>query len=271
MAGGKKGGGRRKRMGNPFKKTSKKQITKSNYNANTYKTTCHWIADVAPKQGLLLTNYLYFDACAHGTAAAIEKTAEHTLYRKIFDQYRITGVKMTWKPKVNVASASEVAGGALNDFQGVVYSSYDVDSEIPSSIINLQTRRSTRQHRIFKAFSRTFKYKYPNGMWLDTNVDYTTNPSTPRELGWLAHFGIYGEDLPELSGAITDKALGTVEITYSVVYRGQTITNAGYDADKDIVVLGNNEVPSKAQSDIVPHSGYQSVTVTGLANLNAAT
>lgn len=246
----------------------------ANYNAAQFHTKATWVADVRATPIVdSLNNYVLFDNCAFGTASGIDKTNQHVLFKKIYDQFRIKAVKMKFYPRFNVSTVGDAAAADAQtqltqpQYTAEMWTVYDRDSKIPSNLIDIQAHPSARRHRIGRTLTRSFKYRYPNGNWIDTNQDYNTTPPNLflKEQGLYAHQGFYAQNYP----AIMDESLpvvGRVEITYYVVYRGLVLTNIGIDAEKDIVVLSSNEVAQKDPSDVVPYTGVQSVSVSGLVN-----
>lgn len=247
----------------------------ANYNADTFKTTSTWIADVktvSTDGGL--TNYLYFDACALTGFASLANSQQFFLYKKIFDQYRVTGVTMSWKPKITQLTGLDTTTvpELTPNFDNIIWSAFDQDSPVPSSEKNIQVNRSCRRHKFTSAFKRSFRYKYPNGTWLDTSTNYqadaqgNVNPAI-KMTGLYAHYGFYAQNIPAPMGAAPVN-VGQVQITYHLVFRGQSFNNVGYDPEVDVVVIGANEPPMRPLSDVTKHTTIQTVTVTGLTNQN---
>lgn len=244
----------------------------ANYNAQGYKTTATWVADIKSTPNGL-TNYVYFDACALEGVANVMKTNQHLLFRKIFDQYRVTGVTMKFIPRVTTLTQEALVDPAITPgYQGEVFSCFDIDSPIPSNLVGIQAHRSTRRHKITSKITRSFRYRYPNGMWLDSSTDYQSATLTNvKQQGLYAHFGLYAEQWPVDSANEVPLPVGRVEITYHIVYRGQAVTNLGIDETKGAVVITENEQPQKTPSDVVVWSAPQNVTITGLVNESTGT
>lgn len=237
-----------------FRKGARKMALKraiTNKNQNTFSTACKWNAGITITPGpggSGPTNYLYFTSSALTGTASLQYTREHVLFSKIYDQYRVTGVTMKFIPAFNVANIADAL--EFGQESQVLYSSWDMDSALPSSSAAIQTLRSTRKHNIRRPFKRTFRYTYKDNSWLDTGSTYDVAPPVSNWVskGLYGNFGFYGENLPyPTTEAIT---VGQIEVIYHVVYRGQRLVNVSQDESGQIL-LGNPEPTMKPTSDLV--------------------
>lgn len=228
----------------------------ANTNSNSFKTACKWNAVQTVSSGVTVDNYIYFDTSALVGVANVATTREYSVYSKLFDQFRITGVTMKIVPRATTADVVLQASSPVDASNQFVYSAFDVDSSIPSNIQAIQTMRSVRKHSTLKPIVRTFKYKYGDNSWLDTATDYTSGLPLSNWLskGLYAHFGIYGENL--YVNAATPWA--TIEIIYHVVFRGQRLVNVSQTED-GLITLGNPEATMKEISPITSLSGLKPV------------
>lgn len=228
----------------------KRAIT--NKNQNTFSTSARWNASIQMTAGPGVSGpstFLYFTTSALDGVAQLAFTREHVVYSKLFDQYRVTGVTMRFIPSVNMTTLSTSAVTS----QGFIYSSWDQDNAIPSSLQPIQTLRSTRKHDFRRKIARSFRYTYKDNSWLDTDTDYgSTRLSNWISKGLYGNFGLYAENLPY---AATDLA-GSIEIVYHVVYRGQRIVNVS-QTEEGLVTLGNPEADVKPVSTLIVHSGLK--------------
>lgn len=226
----------------------------ANKNSNTFKTTCKWNATSTLTGGVTVDNYVYIDACALQGVASVPQTREYSVYSKLFDQYRVTGVTLKVVPRATTSDVVLEASTPVDASNQFVYSAFDIDSPIPSSILAIQTMRSCRKHSTLKPIVRTFKYKYGDNSWLDTATDYGSGAPVSNWLskGLYAHFGLYGENMY----ANTSTPWATIEILYHVVFRGQRLVNVSQDESGQIV-LGNPEAEMKVPSSLTVLSGLK--------------
>lgn len=245
--------GRVPRAPRRFQKT---RLAKSvaNTNSNTFKTTCKWNATSTLTSGITVGNYVYIDSCALQGVAAVAQTREFSVYSKLFDQYRVTGVTMRIVPRASTSDVTLSASTPVDESNQFVYSAFDVDSPIPSSILAIQTMRSCRKHSTLKPIVRTFKYKYGDNSWLDTATDYSSGTPVSNWLskGLYAHFGIYGENVY----ANMSTPWATIELLYHVVFRGQRLVNVSQD-EAGQVLLGNPEAEMKPPSSLTILTGFK--------------
>lgn len=240
------------------RKGAKARIARAvkNVNANTFKTTCRWNADVGVTSGVTVSNYVYFDASALQGYARIGLTREYAIYSKLFDQFRVTGVTMRVVPRSNTQDLIIASTTPVTENGSYVFSAFDVDSVIPSNLNAIQTMRSARKHSILKPFTRVFRYKYGDSSWLDTATDYSSGTPLSNWLakGLYAHFGFYSENL----NLRTDQPWATVEIQWHIVFRGQRLVNVSQDESGQIV-LGNPEAEMKPLTEVSVLSGLKDI------------
>jgi len=259
MARGRKGAKKGMRKGR--KMLRKKAI--SNMNANTFSTACRWNAGTIAMTGTgPVANYIYGSGSALSGVWSVKQTREFAVYSKIFDQYRVTGVTLRYYPRGNVESISEAnvqnasAGFPSSQY---IFSSFDIDSPLPSNINAIQTLRSTRKHNLLKSWTRSFRYTYKDNSWLDTDLSYDTSPPVSNWVakGLYGNFGFYAENVPYAPGS-GSPVVAQVEVIYHVVFRGQRLVNVSQTEDGNITI-GNPEPDMKPQSDFVVQSGLKPV------------
>lgn len=243
------------------KKALKKRV--SNMNANSFSTRAVWNAGLtltAGNVGTPVLNYVYGSGSALQGVWSVQQTREYAVYSKLFDQFRVTGVTLRYIPRANVQSINEAVAqnqANLNAYNNTIYSSYDVDSAIPSSLQPIQTMRSTRKHSFMKKWSRSFRYTYKDNTWLDTDLDYSgTKLSNFLAKGLYANFGFYGENLA-VSPANSPPTIAQLEVIYHIVFRGQRLVNVSQDESGNIV-LGTPEPDMKPLSEFTLLSGLKS-------------
>lgn len=249
---------RRRRARKGRKMALKRAIT--NKNQNTFSTACRWNASIQVTPGPGGSGpqtFLYFTTSALDGVAQLAYTREHVVYSKLFDQYRITGVTMRFIPQFTqtmLVDQASVPTGLIGNF---IYSSWDQDNAIPSSLQPIQTLRSTRKHDFRRKIARSFRYTYKDNSWLDTDTDYnSTRLSNWISKGLYGNFGVYAENLPYDPADPTNGVAGSIEVVYHVVYRGQRIVNVS-QTEGGLVTLGNPEADVKPVSTLIVHSGLK--------------
>lgn len=255
-----------KRMGMKGKRSAGKARAK--YNNNTFSTTCRWVADLYATTGVTVDNYVSFDMTPLSGASAVYNTRDYTVWSKVFDQYRITSATVTFTSRANVFDIGSLASETVPYSEAstnYLFSAFDRDSAVPTNLQAIQTLRSCSKHNILKTFTRSYRFKYPNNTWIDTDS------STPKEIwkacGLEAHYGIYGENLPFPSAfLLQSNPIGSIQVVYHVVFRGQRLVNVGLDKENNQVVLGTPEPDMKVPSNVTVRSGMQNITTTPLDN-----
>lgn len=252
----------------------KRAIT--NKNQNTFSTACRWEAGVSAISGSgPVQNYVYGSGSALAGAYSLASTREYQVYSKIFDQFRVTGVTLKYIPRANVQSVSEVnVQSASSGFPTtqVIYSSWDEDGAIPSSVGAIQTMRSTRKHSLLRTWKRSFRYTYKDNSWLDTDTQYDVTPalSNWKSKGLYGNFGFYGENVPFSPGAVGSPVVAQMEVIYHVVFRGQRLINVSLDESGQIL-LGNPEPEMKEQSGFEVHTVLKPLSDTNECDLDIVT
>lgn len=217
---------------------------RANYNNSQLKMDGKINGSLFVTQGVTVTNYSYFDVCALTGNTSALLTREYQVYSKLFDQFRITGVTLNIKPRMNVQTLTDSYVPHPGDSQ-TVFSAFDVDSPIPSNLAAIQTMKSARKHSILKQFTRTFKYKYNDNSWLDTSGNYSTVLSNWLSKGLYAHFGLYGENMLFSSNTPWCE----FQLIYHFVFRGPKAMNVSKD-DLGNIILGEPEPEMKPLSSI---------------------
>lgn len=255
----KKAGIRRRRVPRKGRKMALKRAV-TNKNGNTFSTAARWNAVIASTPGPGSPgpeSYVYFSASALQGTSAIKYTREHAVYSKLFDQFRITGVTMRFIPKVSMTTLTDEFTTTAN--QVTMFSAWDQDGPLPSASAPIQTMRSCRKHDFRRKFSRTFRYTYKDNSWLDTGSDYeSTQVSNWVSKGLYGNYGFYGENLPIDPGSPDNGVIGTIEVLYHVVYRGQRLVNIS-ETEDGLIQLGNPDAPVKPQSALTVLSGFKPI------------
>lgn len=168
----------------------------------------------------------------------VNKQQEFIVQSKLFDEYCITGMKVTYIPTFNYVASTTLTTTS----NGQMFSIVDRDGNAPiaSSIsvpVKLQAYTSCRRHHIAKTWSRFVKC---NRFWMDTN-NSTVNPAGASNgatqawtnAGLTQSLSFYAE---QLNSPATSQ-FGQARIEWFVEFRGKKPANYGYDPVSDSVII----------------------------------
>lgn len=227
--------------------TAKKMVTKQHAkkakkNMDTFFFKSKVTATITPQQGGLVANYIYnsFTLDPTGAAAAYMSNAEFSLYRGLYDKFRVNSVKVTFIPKANVLDqANNNNDTSLNTTgDGKIHSCVDRDGIAPSSISRISRYPSYRTNSVLKKFSRVYSVKYPTGVWID--CDSPSTFSMTKELGLSGGVTIYAENILEDSGEVYNEPWASVLVEHNIVFQGKVsgVLSAVYDQSSPPQLVG---------------------------------
>jgi len=248
----------------PSLKTAQKVVTKSRAkkakkNMDTFFFKSKVTATITPQQGALVANYIYnsFTLDPTGAAAAYMSNAEFSLYRGLYDKFRVNSVKVTFTPKANVLDQAnnnnDTALNATGD--GKIHHCIDRDGLAPSSISRISRYPSYRKTSVLKPFTRIYSVKYPTGVWIDCDSPSTFSMS--KELGLSGGVTIYAENILEDSGEVYNEPWASVLVEHNIVFQGKVsgVLSAVYDQQDPTKLVGvslgyTTSDPNLAQSPL---------------------
>jgi len=189
----------------------------------------------------------------------INSSPEFLAQCKMFDEFKVTQMKVTFKPYANVGFANNSSSIVLKN---QLYTVIDRDGNVPISTSvsipdKLQEYDSLKVHDFRKAWSRVVKVK---GFWSDCNnatVTVTGNNGLAQpwvQAGCTQVLALYGEYLP----FGTDAPVGQMEVNWSVCFRGKKPTAFAYDPLSGALTM----VPISSLSRLVPQNGPQTIEQT---------
>jgi len=172
-------------------------------------------------------------------------TKEFSLYRNLYDQFRVNSVTLTIIPRYTMTDAATLV--ALTDGttptltmgKGVFYTVEDRDGVAPSNIEALKRYASVKQHKVNKRMSRKYSVKYGNTLF-DCQDPAGMN-DIQRSLGLKGGITVYGESLPELKDTQKNGVWADVEVSYSVTFVGKAMVGLTANEDGSITVAPADE------------------------------
>jgi len=170
---------------------------------------------------------------------------EFSLYRNLYDQFRVNSITLTVIPRYTMTDAATLV--ALTDGttpqitmgKGVFYTVEDRDGVAPANIEALKRYASVKQHKINKRMSRKYSVKYGNTLF-DCQDPAGMN-DIQRSLGLKGGITVYGESLPELANTTANGVWADVEVVYSVTFVGKAAVGLTANDDGSITVSQGDE------------------------------
>ena len=172
----------------------------------------------------------------NGTAVSVNQSSEFLIQAKMYDEFCVKSVKMTFRPN---ATENNFATGLGSGQSNLVHSYIDRDGGTPvaaaiDSVKAIQAYDSAKRTTILKSHSRTLKCK---PFWIDTNYNVMNAPFVNVQpytnAGLLQVCGFYAERLP-FSAATT---LGTITIQWNVAFRGKKSMNLTYEPLSGSIIM----------------------------------
>lgn len=230
-------------------------------NQNVHKVIARYSLDAAPSQGLTVNNYMYAvlsgPYSVYSGATYLYNTKEWAIYSKLFDRWRLAGVKARFVPLGNMV---DFQWGAVNQGDGVIapsthrlHSVVDQDGPAPDDISILRTYASYRSSKMYKTLTRKLGYKYAKNQWFDTSAPPTeTNES--KESSFSKAITVYGENFPESNGTVINVPMYRLEIEYYLVFQGLSIGSISKTTEGHIVLKDIADNIANAKSSTLPEA-----------------
>lgn len=182
----------------------------------------------------------------------ITSSTEFTARKALYDEFKISYMKISFRPSVNEVISAQGTGATAAFFSPDVYTFIDRDGNAPiSTSLNipakLQEYASCRIHKWTRSWTRTLK---TNTFWCNTNYP-VANTNEPEFQPWInkgvmGMVGVYAQYLQ----VPPTNLLGQITVTYGVQFRGKKPTAFGYDPVSGTVLV----TPIECYPLIVPQN-----------------
>lgn len=265
-------------------KTKKARATARMNNQDTFRTTIKASGGLSPVQGVAVSNYIYswwspISSLSGDNSNPLFNQPEFSLYRNLYDQFRVTGLNVKLTPRLKTAEAGAMVqaegSGLVTYGRGVVYSVEDRDGKAPASIPSLKRYASSKCQSIYKSLSRTYRPDFRKAdVWFDCQ-DPAGLSETMRATGVAGGITIYAESLPEPKNTIINEPWYDIEVTYYVTFKGKAFVNitlgdkgevcvqAEYPTGEAIVVAEDNMSPGHEHDGAIDTAGNRIGGPTG--------
>jgi len=197
---------------------------------------------LVPVQGALVSNYLNcFVSCVPGPGLSnntcpLNQSTEFALYNQMFDQFRVTALKVRVVPKITQVDAVALNEGQVTIGRGVYYTVVDRDGQVPSSISAIKKYASSKTHKMTKSATRYYSIKYDGkDQWFDCQ-DKTAVADVQKSLGLWGGISVYGESFPEFSNVASNDSWADLEVEYSVSFRGKALVGIVANDDGSVTL-----------------------------------
>lgn len=203
---------------------TKQHKAKAKKNMDTFFLKAKSLFNVAPIQGVGVSNYIYYynTMDPQATTGCFTQNAEFNLYRLQYDKFRVNSITVRCKPKANVLDQATAQNDQTLTLtgDGLVHTVIDRDSVAPSSIASLSRYPSYKTFSLLKPWSRTYSVKYATGIWLDCQ-----SPSTfemTKSMGLKGGITFYAENVIEDSNELFNEPWGEMTLEWNIVFQGKT-------------------------------------------------
>jgi len=246
----------KKKAGKKAKKAGRKAVKRMN-NMDDHRVTIKMAGSLTPIQGLTVSNYLYtywtpgvFSSIPTGQSQSLSLSSEFTLYRNMYDQWRVNRVTVRIIPRANVVDAVGLIAqndtGSITQGKGVYYTVEDRDGIAPGYIGSLNKYASVKVSRLTSRLTRSYSPTNKDNVWYDCQ-DPAGLDQLQRTTGMRGGITLYAESLPEVSGTLTNSVWADVEVSYDVTFRGKCLVNIISNDDGSVTVApvddANMETP----------------------------
>lgn len=248
----------------------KKMLRKARMNNNDlcYRTI-QASGGLTPVQGVAVSNYVGtwwspIPSLSSTASNPLFNLPEFTLFRNMYDQFRVNGVTVRLIPRIKTAEAGALVtaegNGGLTYGKGVLWSVEDRDGVAPLSIASLKRYASVKTQSIYKTFQRSYRVNYRKAnVWFDCQDPAGLN-DVARSLGITGGITVYAESFPEPKNTIINDPWYDIEVKYYVVFKGKAIPSMTEDASGNVLVAADFPVTetvmyAEENTDKNPHSG----------------
>lgn len=204
---------------------------------------------IVPVEGERVSNFVYgywspspqFNAGVVPQSQPLFASKEFTLFRNLYDQFRVNSVTLTVIPRYTMTdSATLVAIGdgsppQITMGKGVYYTVEDRDGYAPSNIESLKRYASVKQHKITSRMSR--KYNVSNRKMLFDCQDPAGLDDIQRSIGLKGGITVYGESFPEVLNTKNNGVWADVEVAYNVTFVGKSAIGISVNEDGSVSVF----------------------------------
>jgi len=266
-----KKGGMRKKM---VKKAKKARARARENNMDNHTVVHKLSGSITPQQGLTVSNYIYtyWTPCAKVLSPPQSNqlllSSAFGLYRNMYDQYRVNSVTVTLIPRANVVDAillvQQNDSAQITQGKGVYYSCEDRDGIAPGLVGALNKMASVKVHKLTSRMTRTYRPNNAKNLWFDCQ-DPAGLTEPAKAAGYFGGITIYGESLPELLGQLANSVWADCEVSYSVTYRGKSMTSLTVNEDGSVTVGQFDPVDAEAPFVVKTQEGVNHLGAVDLS------
>jgi len=257
-------------------KAKKRMMRKADMNNNDIlKRTIQVTGGLTPSQGITVSNYVGtwwspVPDLSTNNSNPLFNAPEFTLFRNMYDQFRVTGLRLKLIPRIKTAEAGALVtgegSGDLTYGRGVAYTVEDRDGIAPLSIPSLKRYASVKTHSIFKTISRSYSVNYRKAnLWFDCQ-DPAGIHDVARSLGVAGGITVYAESFPEPKNTIINDPWYDIEVSYYVTFKGRAMPSLKVD-DNGTVSVGasfpTTELPVSAETNTDENPSVGAIDASG--------
>ena len=188
--------------------------------------------------------YVYLTASPwnSGSALNVFQCVDWKAQSALYDEFKISSVKLKWKPLINQTTITQAQQAPLNASSSVFsWVDRDGSSIVPKASGDIKTLlskyESLRENSIYRTFHRSLKVK---PVWVNTSF----NPSTPvnpqyqylQNAGYFQTVSMYANNMPVPSG-LTALSLGEYLVEFKVQFRGKKPVMLAYDDNTGSIIM----------------------------------
>lgn len=236
----------------------KVQAKKRKQNSDTMSLLCKSQFDIVPQQGLNVSNYIsqFFSLLPDADFLSIVDNADFTLYRNLYDRFRVNSMLVQWTPRPNVLDqVNAQADTVMHLGDNLLHYAADRDGRAPSNIGSMMKYSSYFKIACLKKHSRKYSVSYPRGIWLDTSAP-TDKSQLSKGIGLQGGISVYGENFVEDGGEVWNEPLGTFTVWWRVVFQGKTSGKISYNEEtQEVCIKPAETLPLKPVNPIYTKHG----------------
>jgi len=246
----------------PLKKAvrivGKVQAKKRKQNSDTMSLLCKTQIDIVPQQGLNTSNYVsqFFSLLPDSDFVSVLNNADFTIYRTLYDRFRVNSMLVQWTPRPNVLDQSNAQSDSANNLgDNLLHYACDRDGRAPTQVGAMLKYSSYFKSTVLKKHSRKYSASYPRGIWLDTNSPGDKSQLS-KGMGLQGGVSVYGENFLEDGGEIWNEPIGTFTIWWRVVFQGKVAGKVSYNSEtQEVCILPAEQIPLKPVNPIYSQHG----------------
>lgn len=229
-------------------KKAKRIARKRENNMATRTEVIKLTSAIVPVEGDRVSNFVYgywspspqFNAGVVPQSQPLFASKEFTLFRNMYDQFRVNSITLTVIPRYTVTDAATLVALAdgttpqITMGKGVYYTVEDRDGVAPSNIEALKRYESVKQHKVTSRMSR--KYSVKTGNSLFDCQDPAGLDQIQKAIGLKGGITVYGESLPEVANTMKNGVWADVEVSYNVTFVGKALVSVAINEDGSVTI-----------------------------------